>query len=165
MLWRDGMEKEAIINKMYKLYQKTNTCVEKGIDKLQTVSNKYDPRKDGSNGDEVIIHGAAYQRYGTPFFFRKKHYCEKCSALLVTKKREKIVNSFSEEAKNYDFSLLDTYLVGNIKFVTYYFECSNCKTIYENLELIRIEKEKRKKKIKQNWQKIKKRISKNQRKK
>jgi len=123
---------------------KVSNHIGKGIDKLQVIADKYDPRKDGSNGEEVIIHGASYQRYGSPYFWRKKHYCRKCNALLAVKKTEKVVNSFSEEAKNYDFYSFDTYLVGNIKFVTYYFECPECKTIYENIELLNIERQENK---------------------
>ncbi len=80
------------------------------------------------------------------YFFYKKHYCSNCNGLLERKKREKIVNSHSEEAKKYDFSMPggDTFLIGDVKFVTYYFECSDCGRKYEISELKRIEKLKRK---------------------
>lgn len=151
---------DEMTRKLVRLYKKANNVVESGVDKLCEIADKYDPRKDGSNGEEIIIHGTSYQRYGTPYFFHKKHYCEKCNAILAVKKKEKIVNSFSEEAKNYDFSSLDTYLVGNIKFVTYYFECTGCKAVYENVELILLEREKRKEKIEAFKAKIQKRIRK-----
>ena len=76
------------------------------------------------------------------YFLYKKHYCTDCNGLLERKKREKIVNSHSAEAKNYDFSVPggDTFLVGDVKFVTYYFECPDCGRKYEILELKQIEK-------------------------
>ena len=79
-----------------------------------------------------------------PFFLRKKHYCPNCHGVLVKNKREKIVDSCSEEAKNYDFSMADTFLHGTIKFITYYFNCPECKSIYEIRELKKLEKSKRK---------------------
>ncbi len=63
-----------------------------------------------------------------PFFFLKKHYCQKCNAKLNVVKDSKIVNSNSPEAQNYDFSLGDTYLVGDVKFVFKVLECPDCKT-------------------------------------
>jgi len=82
------------------------------------------------------------------YFLHKKHYCHTCQSLLIRKKREKIVHSQSEEAKNYDFMVMDTASYGNIKFITYYFACTNCKSIYEINELKKIEKENRRKKRK-----------------
>ena len=40
----------------------------------------------------------------TEFFLRKKHFCSACGAVLERKKREVVVNSKSEEAKNYNFA-------------------------------------------------------------
>lgn len=136
--------KKNIINKVSKLYKKTNNAVESGIDKINKIADKYDPRKDGSNGEEIIIHGTKTNINSSPFFILKKHNCLNCCSLLIKKKREKVVNSFSEEAKNYDFFSFDSYLVGNIKFITYYFECPDCKTIFELDELVKIEKSKNK---------------------
>lgn len=62
-----------------------------------------------------------------PFFFSKKHYCPKCSEKLKVIKESKIVNSNSPEAKNYDFSMGDTYLSGDVKFIYKKFECPKCK--------------------------------------
>ena len=88
-----------------------------------------------------MVHGISYQYNCSWFFLKKRHWCPKCKVILELKKKEKIVNSESEEARNYDFSCVDTYMVGNIKFVTFYFECPNCGAIYEIRELKRIEKE------------------------
>lgn len=59
---------------------------------------------------------------------------------MQRKKREAIVHSESEEAKNYDFSCGDSYLWGNVKFVTYYFACPNCGKAYEIRQLKALEK-------------------------
>ena len=84
---------------------------------------------------------------GLYYLFIKKHYCPTCQNLLERKKREKIVNSRSPEAKHYDFSADDgVHAIGNIKFITYYYECLRCQTIYETPELQWLEKTKRKKK-------------------
>ena len=77
------------------------------------------------------------------YFLLKKHSCPECNNILERKKHEKIVHSESEEAKNYDFFDGEAYLYGNIKFVTFYFECSKCGATYEVLELEKIEKQKK----------------------
>ncbi len=91
-----------------------------------------------------MIHGRITQYDCSFFFLKKKHFCFKCGNELERKKREIVVNSESEEAKNYDFFVVDTFLKGNIMFVTYYFKCSSCGTIYEIRELKKMEKETRK---------------------
>lgn len=90
-----------------------------------------------------MIHGVSYQYNCSWFYLRKRHFCPNCKAVLQRKKREVVVNSESEEAKNYDFSCVDTYLHGNIKFVTFYFECPCCRTAYEIRELNTLEKRRR----------------------
>lgn len=81
------------------------------------------------------------------FYLRKKHFCPSCKTVLRRKKREVVVNSESEEAKNYDFSCVDTYLRGNIKFVTFYFECSGCGAVYEISELKKVGRRMRRVKV------------------
>ena len=50
------------------------------------------------------IHGVK-REWSRPFWVRfKKHHCPTCLNLLTTTTVSKIVNSNSEEAKNYDFS-------------------------------------------------------------
>lgn len=92
-----------------------------------------------------MIHGISYQYNCSWFYLRKKHLCPNCKTILEKQKREIVVNSESEEAKNYDFSCVDTYLWGNIKFVTFYFKCPSCKKDYEISELKKIEKMRKKK--------------------
>ena len=56
----------------------------------------------------------------------KKHYCPKCGERLKLKYISNVVNSNSAEAKNYDFSFGDTFLVGNVEFRARYFYCPKC---------------------------------------
>lgn len=62
-----------------------------------------------------------------PFYFLRKHYCPNCKTQLKVVKVSKIVSSYSYEAKNYDFSLGDTFLQDDVKFVFKEFECPECK--------------------------------------
>ena len=89
------------------------------------------------------IHGWIKNYPCSWFYLRKKHSCPACGEILERKQREKIVNSFSKEAKNYDFSVGGIYPVGNIKFITFYFGCPNCEAKYEILELKQIQKKKK----------------------
>ena len=68
--------------------------------------------------------------------FFKKHYCPDCQTRLKRKKVYKVVNSESEEAKNYDFSLLRFQRKGNVRFSWYEFECPSCQKQY-TLEALR----------------------------
>ena len=92
---------------------------------------------------EVIrlkIHGVK-REWSRPFWVRfKKHYCPTCMNLLTTTKVSKIVNSNSEEAKDYDFSSGDTYMIGNIKFIWTEFLCAACGKPYSLQEIRENEK-------------------------
>lgn len=90
-----------------------------------------------------MIHGKIIRYDCSWFYLRRRHFCSRCKTVLVRKKREVVVNSESEEAKNYDFSCVDTYLHGNIKFVTFCFECPSCRMVYEISELKALEKKHR----------------------
>jgi hypothetical protein len=63
-----------------------------------------------------MIHGVKLDFEGT-FFCKKDHYCPVCDSKMESYKAEKVVNSESLEAKQYDFSMADTYMFGNVKFV------------------------------------------------
>ena len=76
-----------------------------------------------------MIHGIKWDFNGL-FYRKRKHYCSRCGELLMPIKQEKVVNSETEEAKNYDFQNVDTYMVGNIKFVSFAFKCPACDTSY-----------------------------------
>ena len=66
-----------------------------------------------------MIHGKITRYDCSWFYLIRSHFCPNCKTALERKKKEVVVNSESEEAKNYDFSCVDTYLHGNIKFVTF----------------------------------------------
>lgn len=55
-----------------------------------------------------------------------------------------IVNSYSSEAKDYDFSVGDTFFVGDVEFRTRYFHCPKCLLDISFQEMKRFEKDKRK---------------------
>ncbi len=96
-----------------------------------------------SEYEEVIclkIHGVK-REFSRPFWVRfKKHYCPACMNLLTANKVSKIVNSNSEEAKDYDFSSCDTYMTGNIKFIWTEFLCTACGKTYSLQEIRKNEK-------------------------
>ena len=77
-----------------------------------------------------------------------------CGNVLVKKIREAIVNSESEEAKNYDFYFVDSYLCGNIRFIILYFECPECGKVYEVRDYLNLEKAHNKKMRKEKWEKL-----------
>lgn len=70
----------------------------------------------------------------------KKHYCPICNEKLVVKKISRVVNSKSLEAKNCDFSLGDSFLVGDVEFFYNVFCCPKCNKQYSVQEMKRIEK-------------------------
>lgn len=71
----------------------------------------------------------------------KKHYCPMCGTKLTRKKTSKVVNSKSPEAKNYDFSLGDTFLNSDIEFIWKEFYCPICKRTISIDEMKEIGKE------------------------
>lgn len=72
------------------------------------------------NGNKFYLNSSFY------YVFIKKHFCPCCGNRLSTKNDSVIINSESNEAKKYDFSVGDTYMIGNIKFTTKKFVCKNC---------------------------------------
>jgi len=86
-------------------------------------------------------------KYTAPIgMFIKKHYCPKCSNILTTHKIKKIVNSESEEAKDFDFTsdAIDAmgHLVGDVEFIRYVYRCGNCDIEIINSDMIKHEREK-----------------------
>lgn len=77
------------------------------------------------------IHGVK-REWSNPIFCLKKHYCLYCNERLEKIRIETIVNSNSEEEKNYDFSSAggDGFLIGNIKFIRTAFRCNKCNKTY-----------------------------------
>ena len=80
-----------------------------------------------------------------PFYIHfKKHFCFKCGSKLELRYVCEVINSKSPEAKNYDFSLGDTFLVGDVEFRTGYFYCTNCKKGISIQEMKKREKDRKK---------------------
>lgn len=76
------------------------------------------------------IHGVKREWSSPIFVYLKKHYCPICGEKLERTKISRIINSSSEEAKNYDFSSGDSFLVGNVKFIRTGFRCNKCDKLY-----------------------------------
>ena len=74
------------------------------------------------------------------YTYFKKHYCPFCKDKLEIQKVSKIVNSKSPEAKDYDFSLGDTFLIGDVEFYYNVFYCSKCNKQYSIQEMTKHEK-------------------------
>ena len=90
-----------------------------------------------SNGAIKYIYDAS------PFYVHwKKHFCPKCGKKLELWYVSKIVNSNSPEAKDYDFSVGDTFFVGDVEFRIRYFHCSNCQFDISFKEMKKYEKSK-----------------------
>lgn len=73
-----------------------------------------------------------------------KHYCPHCNGLLKKVKVSRIVNSYSPEAKDFDFSTFDSYMIGNVKFIWSELHCENCNINFTVDEMKKIEKEQQK---------------------
>lgn len=79
--------------------------------------------------------------YKSPFYVHwKKHFCPACNERLRIIKVSRIINSKSEEAKDYNFHTLDNYMIGNVKFVWKEFQCPKCKRQFTIDEMKQIEK-------------------------
>lgn len=91
-----------------------------------------------------MIVGKKYSNNAIFYTVFKKHYCPVCGTKLTRIKTSKIVNSKSPEAKNYDFTLGDSFMVGDVEFIWKEFYCPTCKKRISIDEMRRIEKSKRK---------------------
>lgn len=74
-----------------------------------------------------MISGKKYINNSLFYTMFKKHYCPQCGKLLQRIKVSKIVNSKSPEAKNFDFSLGDSFMTGYVEFIWHEFRCPDCK--------------------------------------
>ena len=74
------------------------------------------------------------------YLFLKEHKCPNCSNKIIPKKIKKVVNSKSVEAKEFDFSCGDSYLIGDVEFNFYVFYCGKCNKEYKINEIRNIEK-------------------------
>ena len=73
-----------------------------------------------------MIVGKKYMNNAIFYTIFKKHYCAVCRTKLSRKKVSKIVNSNSPEAKNYDFTLGDSFMTGDVKFIWKVLYCPSC---------------------------------------
>ncbi len=82
--------------------------------------------------------------WSRPLFVKwRKHLCPVCGKKLQKIKISKIVNSQSEEAKDYDFSSPggDGYMIGNVKFIWTEFYCGKCDKNFSINGIYQTEKE------------------------
>jgi len=70
----------------------------------------------------------------------KKHPCPECGERLARSQTSKVVNSASPEARYYDFSMGDGFMVGDVRFVWTVFRCPACEKTYTVEELKSIER-------------------------
>ena len=77
---------------------------------------------------------------GFVFYKLKTHKCPRCNSNLKIEYKIKIINSNSVEAKNYDFQLVDTFIVGDVEFRMSYLLCPECESSYSAKEIKIIEK-------------------------
>ena len=90
-----------------------------------------------------MVVGKKYVNNAIFYTIFKKNYCPACGTKLIRVKTSKIVNSKSPEAKNYGFTLGDSFMVGNVEFIWKEFYCPTCKKRIPIDEMRRIEKEQR----------------------
>lgn len=90
-----------------------------------------------------MITGTKYINHDLFFTLFKKHYCPTCNKRLRLVKKSKIINSGSPEAANFDFSLADSFMKGNVRFVWKEFQCPACQTEYTIEDMKRRENGKR----------------------
>ncbi|MBQ9082596.1 MAG: hypothetical protein IJY28_03745 [Clostridia bacterium] len=71
-----------------------------------------------------------------------RHDCPVCDGKLKKIKVSEVVNSGSEEAKDYDFSMAGGagYMTGNVKFVWTEYECMKCGKQFSADEVYQAEK-------------------------
>ncbi len=82
--------------------------------------------------------------FESPFFTHcKKHRCPSCDATLTVQTVKRVVNSKSEEAKNFDFSIGDTFLIGDAEFAYKVFVCPDCAREYSVKEIKKYERSKK----------------------
>ena len=89
-----------------------------------------------------MIHATKIVNEGGLLFMHKKHLCPVCNQLLEVAYMEKMVNSHSPEAKDYDFSMPGCrgVLVGNVLFRIRCFYCTSCEKVFRVKQIKEIEK-------------------------
>ena len=82
----------------------------------------------------------------SPFFVHfKEHFCPICNEKIQVKRTKKIVNSKSEEAKNFDFSFSGDggFMSGDVEFIFEVFYCSSCKKEFSIKEIRNFERKRK----------------------
>lgn len=75
------------------------------------------------------------------FVHAKKHSCPACGHELAVKRVSRVINSKSEEAKEFDFSFAgDGWMHGDVEFSFEVFQCDACGKEYSIKELKAIER-------------------------
>lgn len=90
-----------------------------------------------------MIHAIKTINEGGIIFMHKDHFCPNCNQLLEVAYIEKVVNSNSLEAHNYDFSMpyRGGAFIGNVLFRIRCFYCTSCEKAYRVKQIKEIEKE------------------------
>ena len=74
-----------------------------------------------------------------------KHYCPDCNGLLTVERISKVVNSESEEAKDFDFDgINEGRKIGNVEFTWDVYYCASCDVGFTLKHIIGLEDEKKK---------------------
>ena len=85
--------------------------------------------------------GVKYICKASPIYlYLKKHFCPNCGSRVIVKCKSQLVDSKSEDAANYDFTISDTTLVGTVEFRTVMFYCEKCDAYISIPEMKRSEK-------------------------
>ena len=93
-----------------------------------------------------MVNAHKWVNEGGLFFMNKDHLCPECGELLEVATLEKVVNSNSPEAKDYDFSMTGTRgsFVGDVCFHIRCFYCEHCRKTFRVKEIASLEKAARK---------------------
>ena len=74
------------------------------------------------------------------YVYKKLHKCPICDNRIIPKKINRTINSKSIEARSYDFSCGDSFLVGDVEFTLFLFYCEYCNKEYEIKEIMKHER-------------------------
>ena len=87
--------------------------------------------------------GKKYMNDDVTYTVFKKHRCPVCGAELSRVKTSRVVNAGSPDAKDYDASLGDSFLTGDVEYIWKEFFCPVCEKRYTVDEMKQIEKGKK----------------------
>lgn len=91
---------------------------------------------------EIMKKAIKYIYNANPLYVHwKKHFCPRCKTKVELGFLSTIVNSKSPEARKYDFSMGDTYYVGDVEFRVRCFYCTQCQINISFQEMKKYERE------------------------